>query len=140
MNTFTLNPSLTHQAHQLIPYTQFIGLEIGYTSTHQMIFRLPFQASHIGNVILPALHGGLIGGFMESAASLFLHHQAQLVENAKIINFSIDYLRSGKAEDLYAQCILTRQGSRISHIAIEAWQQQRQKPIATARAHFQMPK
>ena len=43
---------------------------------------------------------------------------------------------SGKATTLYAQCEITKQGKRVAHVLIEAWQEDRRKPVAVARAHF----
>ena len=140
MNTFTLNTKLTTAAHKTMPYAAFINLEICNDTEGNLIFILPFQESNIGNVLFPALHGGLTGGFIESAAALFLQHSFEMTELPKMINFSLDYLRSGKPETAYARCTLTRNGSRIANIAIKTWQQDENKPFAAARAHFQMPR
>ncbi len=123
----------------LMPYAAFIGLQAGTDSHGNRCYALPYTPELIGNVFLPALHGGLIGGFMESCAALYLHEQARLSELPKMVDFSLDYLRSAKAETAYARCILTRQGSRITNIAVEAWQRDSSKPFAVARCHFQMP-
>lgn len=85
---------------------------------------------------MPALHGGLIGGFLENAALLHLMWNRESLEAPKIVDFSLDYLRSGKAQTLYAQCEITKQGKRVAHVLIEAWQEDRKKPVAVARAHF----
>ncbi|MDO5638412.1 MAG: PaaI family thioesterase [Neisseria sp.] len=123
---------------KLMPYAAFIGLQTG-TDAAGRCYALPYKPGLIGNIFLPALHGGLIGGFMESCAALYLHEQAGLRELPKMIDFSLDYLRPARAETAYARCILTRQGSRITNIAVEAWQADEAKPFAVARCHFQMP-
>lgn len=135
---FTLSRELTAEAADLIPYTGFIGLQCG-ESNGNPLFALPYKRENIGNVFLPALHGGMLGGFIESCAVLFLYRQAGLAELPKMIDFSLDYLRSGKPEITYARCSLTRQGSRIANVAVEAWQSDSAKPIVVARCHFQMP-
>ncbi|UOO87017.1 PaaI family thioesterase [Neisseria arctica] len=126
-------------AESLMPYAAFIGLQTGQDAQGRRIYALPYKPELIGNVFLPALHGGLIGGFMESCAALYLYEQAGLTEIPKMINFSIDYLRSARPEAAYARCILTRQGSRIANLSVEAWQADESKPFAIARCHFQMP-
>lgn len=135
---FTLSPERTAEAAELIPYSGFIGLQCGESDGHPL-FALPYKRENIGNVFLPALHGGMLGGFIESCAVLFLYRQAGLTELPKMIDFSLDYLRSGKPETTYARCALTRQGSRIANVAVEAWQSDLAKPIVVARCHFQMP-
>lgn len=137
---FYTDDALSAWACQTLPYAAFIGLKMGHDDQGRLLFALPFAAQNIGNVFAPALHGGLIGGFLESAAELFLCHQTGLAEMPKIIDFSLDYLRSGKPQTCYARCTLTRQGSRIANLAIEGWQENEHKPVAVARIHMQMPK
>ncbi len=138
MTAFRLSQERTARAAEIMPYAAFIGLQWG-EDHNGTLFALPYKRDNIGNVFLPALHGGLIGGFIESCAALFLMQQADLPQLPKMIDFSLDYLRSGKPEMLYARCTLTRQGSRIANIAVEAWQADPAKPIAVARCHFLMP-
>src|SRR5690606_16371236 len=71
---------------------------------------------------LPALHGGVIAGFMEHAAMLHLLMFMGIPHLPKIIDFSIDYLRAGHYRDTYAQCQVWRQGRRVANVAITAWQ------------------
>ncbi|UOO82602.1 hotdog fold thioesterase [Uruburuella testudinis] len=136
---FTNDTAHSAAVAALMPYAAFIGLQSGHDHAGRRCYALPYKPELIGNIFLPALHGGLIGGFMESCAALYLHEQAGLDELPKMIDFSLDYLRSARAETAYARCILTRQGSRITNIAVEAWQSNEHKPFAVARCHFQMP-
>jgi acyl-coenzyme A thioesterase PaaI-like protein len=101
-----------------------------------VIFKLPKKTTNIGNPILPAIHGGVIGGFMEISAALYLAMFQPTPKLPRIVDFSIDYLRAGKLKDSYVECKLTRQGNRVANVIINAWQQSREKPIATSRAHF----
>jgi acyl-coenzyme A thioesterase PaaI-like protein len=87
---------------------------------------------------LPAIHGGVIAGFMELSAALYLMIFSESAAIPKIIDFSIDYLRAGHFRDTYAQCQLWRQGRRVTNVAITAWQGNPSEPIATARAHFKI--
>lgn len=138
MTDFTLAQEPTAQLPHIMPYAAFIGLQIG-NGTSGSQFMLPYKRDNIGNIFLPALHGGLMAGFAESCATLFLMQNAQLPHPPKIINLSLDYLRSGHAQNLYARCTLTRQGKRIAHVAVSAWQNNPDKPVLLARVHFQMP-
>lgn len=118
-----------------IPYAQFIGLKFQRLG-QDILFHLPANPDNIGNPILPAIHGGVIGGFMELAASLQLVMTMDSVALPKIVDFSLDYLRAGRLKDTYAECQVWRQGTRVANVAITAWQSKRESPIATARAHF----
>ncbi|MGE7960220.1 PaaI family thioesterase [Pseudomonas sp. NPDC089530] len=122
---------------QLIPYAQLIGIECSRQGD-ELLFRLPANPDNIGNPLLPALHGGVIAGFMELAAALHLLIFTGSPGVPKIIDFSLDYLRAGQFRDTYARCQLCRQGRRVANVAITAWQSRAQEPIATARAHFKL--
>ena len=139
MSAYQLHQVLTDKAHTAMPYTQFIGLEVWLNNQGTPLFHVPYKSENIGNTFLPALHGGMIGGFIESAATLFLKQHSGLDQFAKIIDFSIEYLRSGHPESMFAACTLTRQGSRIAHLSVEVWQKDRERPIAVGRVHCLMP-
>ena len=122
-----------------IPYANLIGLEF-QSFGDNVIFKLPKNPNNIGNPILPAIHGGVIGGFMELSASLHLLMFMDTPLMPKIVDFSLDYLRAGRDQDTFAECQVWRQGSRVANVAINAWQVDRNSPIATARAHFLLAK
>lgn len=119
-----------------LPYARLLGVQMQVTENDELLFSLPFKPGNIGNDHLPALHGGVIGGFMETAALLHLLWIRESAEIPRTVDFSVDYLRSGKPETLYAQCSITKQGKRIANVQMTAWQEQRDKPVAVARSHF----
>ena len=121
----------------LIPYAGLIGIQCERVG-EGLLFKLPANPDNIGNPLLPAIHGGVIAGFMELSAALYLLIYSESASIPKIIDFSIDYLRAGLYRDTYAQCQLWRQGRRVTNVAITAWQGDREAPIATARAHFKI--
>ena len=145
MAALNLN-TLVREAHEkndydalisLIPYAKLIGIEC-LRLGDDMVFRLPASKDNIGNPILPAIHGGVIAGFMELSALLHLLMFMEIPHMPKIIDFSIDYLRAGHYRDTFVQCQVWRQGRRVANVAITAWQTNQTEPIATARAHFKV--
>lgn len=118
-----------------IPYAKLLGVEMR-EENGELLFVLPFNDANVGNTQLPALHGGVIGGFMENSALLHLMWARESLEVPKTVDFSLDYLRSGRAQTLYAQCEITKQGKRVANVMMTAWQDDKSKPIAVARAHF----
>jgi uncharacterized protein (TIGR00369 family) len=120
-----------------IPYARLIGIGCSRQGD-DLIFRLPVSQGNVGNPLLPALHGGVIAGFMEVSASMHLLIAMEAGRMPKIIDFSLDYLRAGLFRDTYAQCQVWRQGRRVANVAITAWQSTPAEPIATARAHFKI--
>ncbi|MGO3999728.1 MULTISPECIES: PaaI family thioesterase [Pseudomonas] len=121
----------------LIPYAKLIGVECSRLGD-ELLFKLPASKDNIGNPLLPAIHGGVIAGFMELAAALHLLVFTGSPGVPKIIDFSLDYLRAGQFRDTYAKCQVCRQGRRVANVAITAWQSTEAEAIATARAHFKI--
>ncbi|GAA6133592.1 PaaI family thioesterase [Oceaniserpentilla sp. 4NH20-0058] len=136
---------ILHAAHEAgdyqpvlfaIPYAQLIGMDFQRFGSDVM-FRLPDNPNNIGNPILPAVHGGVLGGFMEMSAALHLMMMLDTPAMPKIVDFSLDYLRAVRGgSDTFAECQVIRQGSRVANVIINAWQTKREEAVATARAHF----
>lgn len=118
-----------------IPYARKIGVEC-FSVGNDLIYKLPLKADNQGNPFLPAIHGGVIGGFMEMAATLEVLFRSDTQKVPKVVDFSIDYLRPGRMQDSFAECTVVRQGRKIVNVMINCWQTTRREPIATARAHF----
>ena len=120
----------------LVPYAAYLGLRIDLGEPPAPVLRLPFKPSLIGNSALPAIHGGVVASFMESAALMHLLLMLDEQRVPKSIDFSIDYLRSAHAEDSWASCAVERLGRRVAQVQIRCWQADPAKPVALARAHF----
>lgn len=124
-----------------IPYAATLGI-MPRLMGDEFTLVLPFQNSNIGNPVLPALHGGAIGGFMEMAAicQLIIDRAAEghdaAVDLPKPIGINIDYLRRGKPVETYARAVVFKAGTRVSNVRVEAWQEDRSRPIAALHGHF----
>ena len=119
----------------LVPYARFMGLSMHHVDG-ELLGLLAYSDMLIGNPALPALHGGAIGALLESTAIFQLLWEAETVFLPKTIDITVDYLRSGRPVDTWARGILTRHGRRVANVRVEAWQEDRQRPIAIAHAHF----
>jgi acyl-coenzyme A thioesterase PaaI-like protein len=118
-----------------IPYAVFIGMQIDLKG-NEVTTIMPFAPHLIGNPHLPALHGGVIGGFLEMTAILQLALELGGTTLPKPITVSVDYRRSGRPVDTYARATITRLGRRVANVQAEAWQENRVRPITTCQAHF----
>lgn len=139
-----------------VPYLAFMGIVFDRRGD-EVTGTMPYDDKLIGNPILPALHGGATSAFMENTALIELSWQmlwadmesgaldaAQLTPDTipklpKTINFSVDYLRSGLPRDAYARARVIRSGRRYASVQVDAWQDNRERPIAQAVGHFVMP-
>ena len=119
----------------VIPYAGFLGLTAAMQGD-ELVTTMRFGPHLIGNPALPALHGGTLGALLESAAIFELLCRSETIVLPKTITLTIDYLRSGAPVDTHARGIVTRQGRRITNVRMEAWQADRQAPVATAHAVF----
>lgn len=120
---------------EAVPYARSMGISV-ITVEGELLGRLSFGEHLIGNPMLPALHGGVIGALLESTAIFQLMWETEAILLPKTITLTVDYLRSGRAQDTFARGILTRQGRRVANVRVEAWQDDRSRPIAVASAHF----
>lgn len=118
-----------------IPYARFLGLTAG-PQGDELVTTMRFGEHLIGNPALPALHGGTLGALLESAAIFELLWHAETIVLPKTITLTVDYLRSGGPVDTHARGIVTRHGRRVANVRMEAWQEDRAKPVATAHAIF----
>ncbi|MCW5731752.1 MAG: PaaI family thioesterase [Alphaproteobacteria bacterium] len=118
-----------------IPYFAFLGLAIEETPEGPVCI-LPADERFIGNPRLPALHGGVVGALLESAAVVQLVWQSEAVHIPKTINLSVDYLRSARPVRTFARGIVTKHGRRVANVRVEAWQDDPARPVAAAKAHF----
>ena len=99
-------------------------------------FSLNRKDSNLGNPVFKAIHGGVIGGFMQLSAGLHLLLSDSSKKLPKIVDFSIDYLRAAMDQNTFSKCTISRKGTRVANVDIVAWQTSEKKPIATARSHF----
>jgi len=125
---------------QAIPYARWLGITIDQRG-NEITTVLHFSQKLIGNPVLPALHGGVIGAFLETTAIAQLAFEFSGGEAGagglpKPIGLTIDYLRSGKPVDTYGRAEITKQGRRVATVRAEAWQDDRARPIAAAHGHF----
>jgi acyl-coenzyme A thioesterase PaaI-like protein len=118
-----------------IPYCRFLGIEIDRKGS-ELTTILRYSDKLIGNPVLPALHGGAIGAFLEVTAVIQLMLEADSEDLPKPVDIGIDYLRSGKPVDTYARAIVTKHGRRVCNVRAEAWQDEHTRPIAALHGHF----
>lgn len=139
-----------------VPYMNWLGIRFDRRGD-ELTAALPFDRKLIGNPQLPALHGGVTAAFLEMTAIVELAWAAMwedlesgriapdstvpesLPRLPKTIDFTVDYLRSGLPRDAYARANVVRSGRRYASVRVEAWQDNRARPIAQASAHFLMP-
>jgi uncharacterized protein (TIGR00369 family) len=80
---------------QRVPYVRFLGMHAELAGD-EMTAILPASPHLIGNTFIPALHGGVIGAFLEMTALAQLSVAEPTRRLPKTIDVTIEYLRPGK--------------------------------------------
>jgi acyl-coenzyme A thioesterase PaaI-like protein len=111
-----------------IPYAQFLGMR-AERAGDEMTAILPFSPHLIGNPVLPALHGGVLGAFMELTALA----QAVIAQEARGDGVA---RQPGRPIDTFARAHILRMGRRIANVRVEAWQDAKAAPIAALYGRF----
>lgn len=119
----------------LIPYATLVGFE-AFADAEGLVTVLRFREDNIGNPVLRAIHGGVVGALLEHAAILHLLAETDVDVVPKIVNLSVDYLRPCRAADTFARGLVIRQGRRVVNVRAVAWQDQPERPVGAAHAHF----
>ncbi len=118
-----------------IPYMEWMGIEMrveggsvrGLMKQSDML---------IGNYVHRALHGGTLGALLESTAVFELLYTAEAESLPRIVNITIEYLRSGKDQDTHARAFVEKLGRNVANVRAIAWQGDESKPVAAAHCHF----
>ena len=139
-----------------IPFCKTLGIQMDYLG-NEITSHLPFKKDFIGNPAIPALHGGVIGSFLEITAiiqlswSIFLekkddeinaNYSSLDVEETilqvmpKTIDITIDYLNSGRPIESFARAKVNKIGRRYASVTVKTWQEEFNKPFAMASGHF----
>ncbi len=99
---------------------------------------MPVLKVDFGNMVegRPAhFHGGATAGLLENAGYAALHTALIAAGRdplLKPINITVQYLAAGKSQTSFAVGRITRLGRRNANVTVEAWQNDRTRPIATA--------
>lgn len=135
-----------------IPYAKLLGV-VFERRGEEVTAHLPFRDVLVGNPLLPAIHGGATGAFLELTAHVQLGFgrlfdqlqggagidDIKLPKVPKTIDITVDYLRSGRPRATFARAKVQKAGRRVSHVHVIAWQEELLRPIAMMRGNFLMP-
>jgi uncharacterized protein (TIGR00369 family) len=117
----------------LTPYARALGIEVEGDEAGIPILAIDFGSNVEGR---PGFfHGGATAGLLETAGYAAL--RAVLAKDGraptlKPVNITVQYLSGGMQKRTYALGRITRLGRRNANLSVEAWQDDREKPIASA--------
>jgi uncharacterized protein (TIGR00369 family) len=120
------------------PFARFLAIE-AQVDDRGVLATLPIRDELIGNVMLPAMHGGCVAAFLEMACQLQVAHEIGLIAPARTIDISVEYLRPARRETTFARARIRRLGRRVATVHAEAWQQDEDKPVCLLQSHLRLP-
>lgn len=123
---------------KLPPYADLLGLSVEAGDGGPPVLMMPYSTDVMGRPGF--LHGGALGGLLEVAAIAALRHALELEDagdsRIKPINVTVDFMRGGREKQTRALGIVTRLGNRVANVEAHAWQDERDRPIASARMNY----
>lgn len=118
-----------------VPYCAHLGAKVALREG-RLVLELPFADYLIGNPSVPAIHGGVIGSFLETAAISQVIYETRAAATPKPVDITIDYFRTGKPVTSYAAARIVKLGRRVINVHAEMWQDDEAKPVAVLHGHF----
>ncbi|MBS0474570.1 MAG: PaaI family thioesterase [Proteobacteria bacterium] len=122
---------------ELPPYAVALGIGIDHDEDDKPVLFVDFSERILGRPGF--IHGGALSGLMEMAG--FAGLRAELAQRGepqriKPVNVQVEFMRGGTEQRTFAMGHVTRAGRRVALVNIEAWQDDRTKPIALAQMKF----
>lgn len=106
------------------------ALALGIRHGEDGILTLPFETILTGR--LGYIHGGAIGGFLCVASDVAMERNRRTPESQfRVLTTSLQFLRGARERDLH--CATTIQlGGKVATVNAVAWQDDRERPVATS--------
>ncbi|UIP06312.1 PaaI family thioesterase [Erythrobacter sp. SDW2] len=124
---------MASEALQLTPYARSLGIAVDGMEDGAPVLRAGGEEFTEGR---PGVyHGGAISGLLETAGYAALRlalDEAGRTARLKPINITVQFLAPAKAARLYAKARILKLGRRNANIEVECWQDDRDRPRATA--------
>lgn len=120
------------------PFHRFLNIR-ATVDERGVLSILPIRDDLVGNVMLPALHGGAVASFLEIACLLQLAYETGTAAPARAIDISVEYLRPARRENTFGRARIRRLGRRVAVIHAEAWQSDEDKPVCLLQSHLRLP-
>lgn len=118
----------------LPPYAHALGIDIDHDEAGLPVLFVDYSARIAGRPGF--LHGGAMSGLLEMAGIAALRAELDRrgeTVRLKPVNVQVEFMRGGTEQRTFAMGQVTRAGRRVALVNVEAWQDDRSKPIALAQ-------
>lgn len=118
----------------LPPYAELLRLRTEEVEGN-LRFVMPWHEDVMGRPQF--LHGGAIAGLLEYAAFATLRRAlGDEAVTMKPVTVTVNYLLGGREQETFGEAIVERLGRTVANVDAFAWQDRRDRPIASARINF----
>lgn len=118
---------------ELTPYARSMGIAIDTYEDGLPIVAVGFAPNVEGRP--GVFHGGATSGLLETAGYAALRSalaDREFQPQLKPVNITVQFLSAAKNKTTYAKARITKLGRRNANLTVEAWQDDRNRPVATA--------
>jgi uncharacterized protein (TIGR00369 family) len=124
-------------AEEGIPFNQFLGFKVMDLQPGTARIEVPIRPEFIGDVLRPALHGGLISTLADTVGGVAAFTQMTPDQRASTVDMRVDYLRPGLVDrPLIGEGRVLRMGNRVAVTEMHIHQGNIDEPIARASAVY----
>ena len=121
------------------PFARFLGIEVDEFDSGTR-YRLDERDALVGNMMLPALHGGAMAAFLELCCAAELTKVAGLNRPPRPISINLQYISSARRLTTFASTRIIRVGRRVAVVHAEAWQEDPCARVCAAQCEFRVEK
>jgi uncharacterized protein (TIGR00369 family) len=133
------NQQLKEFMESQIPFNAFLGMKVTLMNDGEAEMMIPTRPELTGDPFRPALHGGVLSSLADTVGGLAVFTQVGRTHIASTVDLRIDYLRPGQVDiNIYARAKVLRVGNRVAATHTVVYQEDIDRPIATANAVYNM--
>lgn len=110
---------------------QWLNFEADLQGT-EFLYRLGFAEHHIGNVLIRALHGGVVSSFLQACATAELKGRLDGDVKLKVVSVHCDFLRPARDKDMLAEARIIQMGRRVAFLEATGWHVNAATPVGKA--------
>lgn len=133
------NQQLKEFMESQIPFNAFLGMKVTLMNDGEAEMMIAARPELTGDPFRPALHGGVLSSLADTVGGLAVFSQVGRTHIASTVDLRIDYLRPGQVDlNIYARAKVLRAGNRVAATHTVVYQEDIDRPIATANAVYNM--
>lgn len=101
-----------------IPFNRVLGVRVRSIEHGRARVAVPYRDELIGDVLRPALHGGVISSLVDVAGGIAVLTSIEPGDRVSTIDLRVDYLRPGPQKAIVADARVIRSGNRVGVVDV----------------------